>query len=76
MSLHMSNRHLVVSLRRVKDTKLYAFSLEIKYTTDTQKSPSYLDLHLEFDNGEIKHTNSMTKRDDCIFNSQLLVHYQ
>jgi hypothetical protein len=25
--------------------------LEIKYTVDTQKSASYIDLHLEIDNG-------------------------
>jgi hypothetical protein len=36
--------------------------LEVKDTTDTQKSASYLGLHLEIDNGE-----NYDKRDDFTF---------
>jgi len=36
--------------------------LEVKDTTDTQKSASYLDLHLEIDNG-----GNYDKRDDFTF---------
>ena len=31
---------------------IYPNELEVKYTTDTQKSASYHDLHLEINNGE------------------------
>jgi len=40
---------------------IYPNELEVKDTTDTQKSASYLDLHLEIDNGgRLKKQNSTT----------------
>ena len=41
--------------------------LEIKDTTDTQKSASYLDLHLEIDNGGRLKTKLDDNRDDFTF---------
>jgi hypothetical protein len=38
-----------------------------KLTTDTQKSASYLDLHLEIANGERLKTKLHDKRDDFTF---------
>ena len=38
-----------------------------KLTTDTQKSASYLDLHLEIANGERLKTKLYDKRDDFTF---------
>ena len=35
---------------------IYTNELEVKDTTDTQKSASYIDLHLEIDNGGILKT--------------------
>ena len=44
--------------------RIYPIELEIKDTTDTVKSASYLDLHLEIDNeGRLK-TKFYDKRDD------------
>ena len=46
---------------------IYPIELEIKDTTDTVKSASYLDLHLEIDNeGRLK-TKLYDKRDDFSF---------
>ena len=41
--------------------------LDAKDTTDTQKSASYLDLHLEIDNGGRLKTKLYDKRDDFTF---------
>ena len=47
--------------------RIYPIELEIKDTTDTVKSASYLDLHLEIDNeGRLK-TKLYDKRDDFSF---------
>ena len=47
--------------------RIYPIALEIKDTTDTVKSASYLDLHLEIDNeGRIK-TKLYDNRDDFSF---------
>ena len=47
--------------------RIYPIELEIKETTDTVKSASYLDLHLEIDNeGQFK-TKLYDKRDDFSF---------
>merc|ERR1711860_20912 len=46
---------------------IYPSELEIKDTTDTPKSASYLDLHLEIDNGGKLTTKLYDKRDDFIF---------
>ena len=47
--------------------RIYPIELEIKDTTDTVKSVSYLDLHLEIDNeGRLK-TKLYDKRDDFSF---------
>ena len=43
------------------------YELEVKDTTDTQKSASYLDLHLEIDNGGILITKLYDKHNDFIF---------
>ena len=53
---------------------VYSNELEVKDTTDTQMSASYLDRHLEIDNwGRLK-TKVYDKRDDFIFISQLPFH--
>jgi hypothetical protein len=39
----------------------------IKNTTDTVRSASYLDIHLEIDNGELLKTKLYDKRDDFNF---------
>ena len=47
--------------------RIYPIELQIKDTTDTVKSASYLDLHLEIDNeGRLK-TKLYDKRDDFSF---------
>ena len=47
--------------------RIYPIELEIKDTTDTIKSASYLDLHLKIDNeGRLK-TKLYDKRDDSSF---------
>ena len=47
--------------------RIYSIELEIKDTTDTVTSASYLDLHLEMDNeGRLK-TKLYDKRDDYSF---------
>ena len=46
---------------------IYPSELEIKDTTDTPKSASYLDLHLEIDNGGRLTTKLYDKRDDFTF---------
>jgi hypothetical protein len=45
----------------------YPNELEVNDTTDTQKSASYLDLHLEIDNGERLKTKLYLKGDDFTF---------
>ena len=40
---------------------------EVKDTTDTEKSASYLNLHLEIDNGGRLKTKLYDKRDDFTF---------
>ena len=47
--------------------RIYPFKLEIKDTTDTVKSASYLDLHLEIDNEGLLKTKLYDKRYDFIF---------
>jgi len=43
---------------------IYPNELEVKDTTDTQKSASCLDLRLEIDNGRRPKTTRYDKRDD------------
>ena len=51
---------------------IYSNELEVKDSTDTQKSASYLDLHLENVNGRRLRTKIYGKRDDFTFpHSQL-----
>ena len=47
--------------------RIYPIELEIKDTTDTFKSASYLDLHLEIDNEGWLKTKLCDKRDDSSF---------
>ena len=42
----------------------FAIELEIKDSTDTDRSASYLDLHLEIDSEEWLRTKLYDKRDD------------
>jgi len=60
--LSLNNSRFVNYLHRI-----YPNELEVKDTTDTQKSDSFLDLHLEKDNeGRLK-TKLFDKRDDYTF---------
>jgi hypothetical protein len=47
--------------------RIYPFELEIKDTTDTNRSASYLDLHLEIDGEGRLRTKLYDKRDDFNF---------
>ena len=47
--------------------RIYLIELEIKDTTDTDRSASYLDLHLEIDSGGWLRTILYDKRDDFNF---------
>jgi len=47
--------------------RIYPKELEVKDTTDTQMSASYLDLHLEIDNGRRLKTKLYDKHDDFTF---------
>ena len=48
--------------------RIYPIELETKDTTDTDKSASYLDLHLEIDSeGQLKTNFTKKKRDDLNF---------
>ena len=47
--------------------RIYPIELEIKDTTDTDKSASYLDLHLEIDSEGRLRTKLYDKRDDFNF---------
>jgi hypothetical protein len=47
--------------------RIYPIELEIKDTTDTDTSASYLDLHLEIDNEGRLRTTPYDKRDDFNF---------
>ena len=47
--------------------RIYPIGLEIKYTTDTDRSASYLDLHLEIDSEGLLRTKLYDKRDDFNF---------
>ena len=54
---------------------IYANELEVKDTTDTQKSASFLDLHLEVDNEERFKNKTLPQMRLLNFsNSQLLLH--
>ena len=46
---------------------IYPIELEIKGTTDTDRSASYLDLHLEIDSEGLLRTKLYDKRDDSNF---------
>ena len=50
--------------------RIYPNELAEKHTTDSQKSASYIDLHIEIDNGGRLKTKLYDKRDD-FSNSQL-----
>ena len=47
--------------------RIYPINLEIKVTTDTDRSASYLDLHLEIDSQGRLRTKYYDKTDDLIF---------
>jgi hypothetical protein len=47
--------------------RIYPIELEIKDTTDTDRSASYLDLHLEIDSEGQLRTKPYDKRDDLNF---------
>ena len=46
---------------------IYPIELEIKDTTETERSVSYLDLHLEIDSKGGLRTKLYVKRDDFVF---------
>ena len=46
---------------------IYPIELELKDTTDTDRSASYLDIHLEMDSERRLRTNLYDKRDDLNF---------
>jgi hypothetical protein len=54
-------------------TMLYPIELEIKDTTDTDKSASYLDLHIEFDSESRLRAKLYDKRDN--FNFPFIVNF-
>ena len=61
---------LLLSNSRFGDSvdRIYPIELEIKDTTDTDRSASYLDLHLEIDSeGQLKKQNFTTKEMISIF---------
>ena len=47
--------------------RIYPIDLEIKDTTETDRSASYLDIHLDIDNEERLRTKLYDKRDDFNF---------
>jgi hypothetical protein len=47
--------------------RIYPNDIEVKDIKDTKKSVSYLDLHLEIDNGGRLKTKLCDKRDDFTF---------
>ena len=47
--------------------RIYPNDIEVKDIKDTKKSVSYLDLHLEIDNGGRLNTKKNDKRDDFTF---------
>jgi hypothetical protein len=49
------------------DDRIYTIELEIKDITDTDRSASYLDLHLEIDSEAMLRTKLYDKRDDFNF---------
>jgi hypothetical protein len=53
----------LLSLNKVDDFVdfIYAIELEIKHFTDTEKSTSYLDLHLDIDNEGLLRTEFYDK---------------
>ena len=63
--LSLNNKHFSDLLHRI-----YPSELEIKDTTDTPNSASYLDLHLEYDRNGVLSTRIYDKRDD--FNFQVV----
>ena len=54
--------------------RIYPVELEIKYTIDTDRSASYLDLHLEIDSEEHLRTNLFDKRDVFNFPRELSIY--
>jgi hypothetical protein len=73
-------RSFMVTLRYIDDVlslsnarigdfvdRIYPIELEIKDTTDTDRSTSYLDLHLEIDSEWWLRTKLYDKRDDIIY---------
>ena len=60
------NSQLCKNVNKLK-TKVYPIELEIKDTTDTDRSASYLDLHLEIDSEGRIRTKLYDKRDDINF---------
>jgi hypothetical protein len=60
-------------IRGDQTCSVYSNELEVKDTTDTQKSASYLNNYLEIDNGGRLKTNLYDKRDGFTF-PILLIH--
>ena len=60
MFLHKIILGLVISL----NDRIYPIELEIKDTIDTDRSASYLDLHLKIDSEELLRAKLYDKRDD------------
>jgi hypothetical protein len=50
----------------VATVKIYPIELEIKDTTDIDRSASYIDLHLEIDSEGRLRTKLYDKRDECV----------
>ena len=69
-SLHVM-RHFSLNNSRFGDfvDSIYPIELEIKDTTDTDRSASYLDIHLEIDSEGRLRTKLYEKRDDFNFTS-------
>ena len=61
-------KHHSESTKKFSETdRIYPIELEIKDTTDTDRSASYLDLHLEIDSEGRLRTKLYDKRDDFNF---------
>ena len=52
---------------KVTNHRIYPIELKIKDTTDTDRSTSFLDLHLEIDSNGLLRTKFYDKRDDFNF---------
>ena len=68
-TIHYINDVLSINSCKIGDfvDRIYPVELEIKDTTDTDRSESYVDLHLEIDNEDMLRTKFYDKRDGFNF---------